>query len=243
MNDEQPDLSADLPSLKSRVARALRLSQLFDRASRATREGAVAAARLEVVSAASVIFEQHEKPTDLVILARGRARLERLSEHGQRVPLGYRSSGDVLGEACLGRGESYGESAISMEESEIVRVPSSILAEAVAADPAMVGPVLALLLARQRATEERIQSLLFCNVEGRVAEFLVKAMDRWGVPTPQGTLISAPLTHMDIALSVGSTRETVTLTLLGLRRDGLVDVAGRRLIVKDREGLSARFML
>lgn len=243
MNAGHEASPAALSSLKNRVARALKLSQLFDRASRATREGAVAAARLEVVPSASVIFEQGEKPADLVILSRGRARLERVAERGQRVPLGYRSSGEVLGEACLGRAEAYEESAISMEESEIVRVPSEILADAVAADSAMAGPVLALLLARQRATEERIQSLLFCNVEGRVSEFLVKAMDRWGVPTPRGTLISAPLTHMDIALSVGSTRETVTLTLLSLRKAGLVDVAGRRLIVRDREALCARFML
>ncbi len=103
------------------------------------------------------------------------------------------------------------------------------------------GPAaLSLLLARQRETEDRIESLLFRNVEGRLAEFLLKAADRWGVPTPKGTLISAPITHLEIAQSIGSTRETVTLTLGALRREGLLDVAGRRLIVRDREALSAR---
>ena len=37
-----------------------------------------------------------------------------------------------------------------------------------------------------------------------------------------------------------STRETVTLTLGALRRDGLVDVAGRRLILKDKGAIQAR---
>jgi CRP-like cAMP-binding protein len=82
--------------------------------------------------------------------------------------------------------------------------------------------------------------MLFRNVEGRLAEFLLKAADRWGVPTPKGVLISAPITHLEIAQSIGSTRETVTLTLGALRREGLLDVAGRRLIVKDREALAAR---
>jgi len=83
-------------------------------------------------------------------------------------------------------------------------------------------------------------AILFRNVEGRLVEFLLDAADRWGVPTPKGTLISAPITHLEIAQTIGSTRETVTLTLGALRRQGLLDVAGRRLIVTDRAGLSAR---
>ena len=104
-----------------------------------------------------------------------------------------------------------------------------------------MGPaVLGLLLSRQRETEERIESMLFRNVEARLCEFLVKAADRWGVPTPKGTLISAPITHLEIAQAIGSTRETVTLTLGTIRRAALLDVAGRRLIVTDREALSVR---
>ena len=107
-------------------------------------------------------------------------------------------------------------------------------------DPALSSALLGVLLARQREAEDRIESLLFRNVEGRVVEFLLKAAERWGVPSPKGTLISAPITHLEIAQSIGSTRETVTLTLGALRREGLLDVAGRRLIVKNREGLQAR---
>jgi CRP-like cAMP-binding protein len=127
-----------------------------------------------------------------------------------------------------------------MEEVEYVRLPLPLVDDLIAQDPALGPLVLALLLLRQRETEDRIESLLFRNVEGRLVEFLLKAADRWGVPTPKGTLISAPLTHLEIAQTIGSTRETVTLTLGALRREGLLDVAGRRLIVRDREALSAR---
>jgi CRP-like cAMP-binding protein len=45
---------------------------------------------------------------------------------------------------------------------------------------------------------------------------------------------------MEIAQAIGSTRETVTLTLGSLRKEGLLDVSGRRLIVKSREGLAQK---
>jgi CRP/FNR family transcriptional regulator, cyclic AMP receptor protein len=192
------------------------------------------------VPGGTVVIRQGAAPDELLVIGRGRVRLERASADGRVVPLGYRGTGDVLGESCLGHAPAHAETATAMEELEYARVPLPVL-DALLAEDAGLGPAsLNLLLARQRETEDRIESLLFRNVEGRLAEFLLKAADRWGVPTPKGTLISAPITHLEIAQSIGSTRETVTLTLGALRREGLLDVAGRRLIVRDREALSAR---
>lgn len=223
-----------------RIQRALKLSTLFERASRATRDALVAAAHVETVPGGTVVIEQGAAPSALVLLARGRARVERTTADRRIVPLGYRGSGDVLGESCLASARHHTESAIVMEEAEIVRIPLHIVQEAMAEDAGIGPAVLALLVARQRETEERIASLLFRNVEGRLAEFLLKAAERWGVPTPRGVLVSAPITHLEIAQAIGSTRETVTLTLGALRREGLLDVAGRRLVVRDREGLAKR---
>ena len=241
MTPGQPASRPAPESTKGRIQRALKLSQLFERASRATREAAINAAEIEVVAGGGMIIQQGAPSDDLIVLGRGRARIERIAPDGRVVPLGYRGSGEVLGESCLGHLKTYDENAIAMEETEVIRIPVSVVEDFVAADPAMGSPVLALLLARQRETEDRIESLLFRNVEGRVVEFLLKAAERWGVPSPKGTLISAPITHLEIAQSIGSTRETVTLTLGTLRRDGLLDVAGRRLIVKDRDALFARY--
>jgi CRP-like cAMP-binding protein len=213
---------------------------LFERAARATRDAAAAAGDIAVAPGGTLLIAQGSAPDALGLLGRGRARLERAAPDGRTVPLGYRGAGDVLGEAGLGHAAEHGESATAMEEVEYVRLPLPVIDDLVAQDPALGPSVLALLLLRQRETEDRIESLLFRNVEGRLVEFLLKAADRWGVPTPKGTLISAPLTHLEIAQTIGSTRETVTLTLGALRREGLLDVAGRRLIVRDREALSAR---
>ena len=225
---------------KGRIQRAFKLSQLFERAQRATREAAIEAAEVSVVPGGTVLLQQGATPDALVVLGRGRVRIERDAGEGRIVPLGYRGTGEVIGEACLGHAPAHAENATAMEECEVVKIPLPALDALLASDPGLGAAMLGVLLARQREAEDRIESLLFRNVEGRVIEFLLKAADRWGVPIPRGTLISAPITHLEIAQSVGSTRETVTLTLGALRRDGLLDVAGRRLIVKNRDGLAAR---
>jgi CRP-like cAMP-binding protein len=237
-----PGQSARRPApegARARIQRALKLSPLFERASRASREAATAAGDLEVVPGGTLVVRQGAAPDALAVIGRGRARLERVAADGRVVPLGYRGAGDLLGEACLAHAP-HAENGTAMEELELALIPVAVVDSLLAADPTLGAEVLSLLAARQRETEDRIESLLFRNVEGRLAEFLVRAADRWGVPSPKGTLIAAPLTHLEIAQSIGSTRETVTLTLGALRREGLLDVAGRRLVVRDREALAAR---
>jgi CRP/FNR family transcriptional regulator, cyclic AMP receptor protein len=245
VSDLDPVLAPDArrtPSelMRARVARALKLSPLFAQADRTVREAVLDAASLDVVAAGAAIVEQGAPVDTLVLLARGRARVERSTGDGSAFPLSYRGSGDVLGESCLGGAEVRTERVVAMEESEVVRVPLSLVRELCDANAALGGAVLALLLARQRETEDRIESMLFRNVGGRLAEFLLKAAERWGVPSPLGVLISAPITHAEIAQVIGSTRETVTLTLGALRKEGILDVTGRRLIVKDREALGRK---
>ncbi|WP_437673236.1 Crp/Fnr family transcriptional regulator [Sorangium sp. So ce131] len=220
--------------------RALRLSSLFAQADRPVRDALVDAAALDLVEPDAAIFEQGAPAETLVVIGRGRARVERVNEQGVAFPLSYRGTGDVLGESCLGGVELRTERAVAMDEAEVIRLPVAVLRELCAQHPALGGAVFALLVARQRETEDRIESMLFRNVGGRLAEFLLHAADRWGVPTPRGVLISAPITHAEIAQVIGSTRETVTLTLGALRKEGVLDAAGRRLIVKDREALARK---
>ena len=47
------------------------------------------------------------------------------------------------------------------------------------------------------------------------------------------------ITHQEMANLIGSTRETVSLTLSQFKRKGLIQNEGRRVILSDREGLKA----
>jgi CRP-like cAMP-binding protein len=59
-----------------------------------------------------------------------------------------------------------------------------------------------------------------------------------GRETPQGTVITMPVTHEALANMIGASRVRVTSTLGQLRREGLVSKQGRQLSVRV-EGLRA----
>ena len=55
----------------------------------------------------------------------------------------------------------------------------------------------------------------------------------------RGTLVALKITHQEMANLIGSTRETVSLTLAQFKRKGLISTDGRKVILADREGLRA----
>lgn len=238
-NQEQYALT-DGSARKARIQSALISCAFFKSASPTTVEAAANAASFDATTRGKPIVQQGSSAHAVVVLARGRARVERSLLSSDVLPLGYRGAGDMAGESALVGMESYTENVIAMEDCDVVRVPTSTATALLRDDPALMHALMSTMVQRQAEAEERLTSLLFRPVEGRVVEFLLQAMSRWGVPDARGTVISAPITHLEIAKAIGSTRETVTVTLGVLRREGLLATAGRKLIVVDRDALAMR---
>lgn len=243
MMNSNPDhytSSTDGTARKARIQGALSSCTLFKAASAATLEIATNTAVFDTVPRAKPILQQGSAASGLVLILRGRARVERALISGDVLPLGYRGAGEIVGEASLVTNENHTENVIAMDDCDVIRIPANTMSTLLRTDSVIAQALVSIVLQRQTEAEDRLTSLLFRPVEGRVVEFLLLAANRWGVADPRGTLISAPVTHLEIAKAIGSTRETVTVTLGILRRDGLLDVAGRRLIVVDRAALAKR---
>jgi CRP-like cAMP-binding protein len=182
---------------------------------------------------------QGEPPETLFVLGSGRVKVERRSGERQ-VSLGHRGPGHLVGETALAGAEALTESASVLDDAEALAVPVVPLRAALDGDAPLRHAVAAAILRQFRETEQRLMGLLLHGVEVRLAAFLVDAGERWGRTHPDGELVSAPFTHAEIAQLIGSTRETVTLVLGRLRRDGLIAFDHRRVVIRDRARLAAR---
>lgn len=242
--DTQADLSSSRTTGKPPQADTEdngRKSKILDRSPFA---GLVAESRSALLDIGTVeklsrryrIAQQGEPAKNLLLIGSGRVKLERVT--GDRVfPIGHRGPGETIGETALGNGALCTESAIVLDDTEALFLPLLAFRKLLTVDEALRNAVLVALSDRHLATERRLESLLLHGVEARLVDFLLASLVRWSEPHPNGELISAPFTHADIALLVGSTRETVTLLLGKLKRAGLLDFEKRRIVVRDREAL------
>ena len=68
---------------------------------------------------------------------------------------------------------------------------------------------------------------------------LLRQAQSEGVQTGAGTEFQLPATHQELANQLGTVRELISRNLMRLQAEGLLDVNGRQIVVKDLQGLSA----
>lgn len=226
--------------LDARKRRIIRRGAMGSGASPATQTALADAGVIQRISKGRPLITQGDPASGIALIGMGRLRLVRSIGESRSLSIGYRGAGDLIGEAAVGGAPVHRETAVATEDVEALLVPVNTVRALIATDQAFGAAFVSMLVDRHGDTEERLASMLFRNVEARLSEFLVKAAARWGIPEPRGVLIAAPFTHQEMASMIGSTRETVTLTLGELRKKGIIDIDRRRIVVLDRDALKSR---
>lgn len=204
-----------------------------------TSDALLGVATLERLPRRHAIITQGEPTRSLLLIGSGRVKVERL--RGDRaVSLGHRGPGHMLGETALAGAPAATESASVIDDVEALAIPLAPLRQRLATDAPLRAALAAAIAKHHRELEQRLMGLLLHGVEARLAAFLLDAGARWGRAHPEGELVTAPFTHAEIALLIGSTRETVTLVLGKLKREGLIGFDRRRVVIRDRAQLAVR---
>ncbi len=194
---------------------------------------------LERLPRRHTIAAQGEPPRSFLLIGSGRVKVERKS--GDRaLALGHRGPGQMVGETAVSGAALATESATVVDEVEALSIPIGALRAQLAGDAPLRAALADAIVRQHRLAEERLLGLLLHGVEARLAAFLLEAAGRWAQDHPEGRVITAPFTHAEIAVLIGSTRETVTLVLGKLKREGIVGFDHRRIILRDLAQLERR---
>jgi CRP-like cAMP-binding protein len=169
----------------------------------------------------------------------GRVKVSKVTRDGKELTLAYRGPGDIFGEACLIDGGPREEMAEAMENALVTEVERTHFEKLLQTYPSLGYRMTKVLAQRRREIESKIENLVFKDVNSKLAELLLRLGTEYGVDDARGTLVALKITHQEMANLIGSTRETVSLTLAQFKKRGLILTDGRKVILADREGLRA----
>src|SRR6185436_15689177 len=152
----------------------------------------------------------------------GRVKVSKVTRDGKELTLAYRGPGEIFGETCLIDGGPREEMAEAMENALVTEIERGEF-ERLLQSHAMLGYRLSkILAARLREIENKIENLVFKDVNSKLAELLLRLANEYGVDDSRGTLVALKITHQEMANLIGSTRETVSLTLAQFKKKGLI---------------------
>jgi CRP-like cAMP-binding protein len=169
----------------------------------------------------------------------GRVKISKVTRDGKELTLAYRGPGEVFGEIVLVDGGPREEMAEAVDNALLTVIPRADFEQLVERERTVAFRLTKVLAQRRREVESKIEHLVFKDVNAKLAGLLLRLAGEYGVDDSRGTLVTLKITHQEMANLIGSTRETVSLTLSQFKRRGLIQADGRKVIVADREGLRA----
>ncbi|MBO8126935.1 MAG: Crp/Fnr family transcriptional regulator [Firmicutes bacterium] len=197
----------------------------------------VAAAAQKKLAKNEVLFLEGDPGEAMFIILEGAVQVYTLSPEGKEKILAILGQGDLLGELSLLDGEPRSATAQALEPTRLAVIDRAQFERFIRENSEVALILLRDLAHRLRQTDAHLQDLVFKDIQSRLAKVLLDLAEDYGENTSQGVKIKLKLTHQQLANYVGSTRETVTRTLLAFQDAGYVGFDQRFLVITDPETL------
>lgn len=179
----------------------------------------------------TIILLENEEGDTLFVIIKGRVKVTTFSESGKEVIFSILNEGDFFGDMSLLDGKPRSATIISLEESELKLIRREDFTRLIGKHPGIALKLLEELTLRLRKADERIESLAFLDVTGRIAGILLQLADERGEKSMGSVLIKSRPTHQELANMVGTTRETVSRVLKQLENKDYISMSGKDITI------------
>jgi CRP-like cAMP-binding protein len=186
----------------------------------------LAAVEVRETKSRQVVYLPGDPGNSVFFIVGGRVKRAKVTREGKELTIAYHGAGDMFGELCLvDGGAPRDEMAEATRNTIIAELPAHSLRALVSSNARLTCELAAVLIVRRREIEAKLQNILFRGVSSKLAELLIELADEYG--------FECAGTHLEMAALIGSTRETVSLTLAQFRKQGALDNVGRTFVIKD----------
>jgi CRP-like cAMP-binding protein len=171
------------------------------------------------------LFRQGDKVTAIYFVEAGRLRLERRTFDGRLLILGITPRGRFFVEAAL-FADIFHCDAVATEPSRVRIYPKQAVLTALRTDPANAMSFLALMAHQVIELRQRLEVMKVRSAKERVLVYLDLNSEL------DGRTVNLRSQLQDIASELGLSREAFYRTLASLERDGAIERARSRILLK-----------
>jgi CRP/FNR family transcriptional regulator len=195
----------------------------------------------EAHRARAYIFMEGDPSRWFYLVKSGHVKIVRHSKTGKDVVLELLGPGEVFGGVAVIEKRPYPAGAQTTEPAVVVKIPAGPMIALAERHPTFIKEMALMIGRRLRAAHDSVKSLAVDPVEARLAAALLRLAEREGQPERGGGGVTLPfhLTRQSLADMTGTTVETAIRIVSRWLRDGLLVDEGGRLVLTDREGLTA----
>jgi CRP-like cAMP-binding protein len=184
------------------------------------------------VPAGQRVISREAQDQDVYLIVSGRVRVTSFSASGRQVTYRDIAAGDWFGDFAAIDGMPRSADVDALEESVVAVMSPAVFRKLLHEHPDACDRVLRRLVGSVRNLTERIFDLSTLGVQNRVHAELLRLGKQTGIKANAARIDPVPK-HADIASQVGTYREQVTREISAMVKQGLMQRAGRALVIPD----------
>jgi len=181
------------------------------------------------------IFCPGEAGQHVFFLHKGRIKISKLSPTGHEVILWFCFNGEMFGLSEITRGNDRAVSAQACEDSQVMSIPRDQFNTFLMHHPIAAFLTLQILSCRMRVLSDMLVNLVSDNVNTRLAKLILRLGAQYGTREGKVIHLDIHLTHQEIADMIGTTRQTATTLLSQFKRQGILSIDNRRILIESEE--------
>lgn len=175
-----------------------------------------------------IIYMEGSMPNRIYFVAKGKVKTYKANEDGKEYILSLHTQGDFFGYNPLLENKPYTDSAMPMEESELVVIYKEDFFALLLNNRDVALKFIKMLSNDVTEKEERLIKLAYNSVRKRVADALVALHARYAKDKIE--IFSMEILREDLANMVGTSVESVIRTLSDFKVEKLIEIKGSTII-------------
>jgi CRP/FNR family transcriptional regulator len=183
-----------------------------------------------------ILFFEGNQPLGLFCVNQGIFKVYKTGVDGKEQIIHLAKPGDFLGYRALIAGESYNATCEAMETSTACLIPKAEFFAVLEQQPDLSRKLLQSLCMELGIAAERLTSMAQKSVRERLAETLLTLYHTFQ-QSQQSNQIDLLLPREDIANIAGTSTESVIRLLAEFKNDGMIDLNGKKIVIKDKVAL------
>jgi len=181
-----------------------------------------------------ILYQENKKPRFLFYLIKGKVKCYKSNEEGKEYIMSLHSEGDFIGYHALLEDSYYRDTAVILEDAEIMPIPKDDFLQMVYNDINIATKFIHIITNNIQEKEERLLSIAYSSLRKRVAAALVEIVTKFNLKEQS---MPIEISREEIAQYVGTATESLIRTLSDFKEEKRIEIKGGRIIVNNIEKL------
>jgi len=180
------------------------------------------------------LYQEGKRPKLLYYVVKGKVKGIKTHEDGKEYITDLFSEGDFIGYPALIEDKNYDDSAVILEDAEIMQIPKEDFQKMIFGDLSIAAKFIKIITKNVKDKEERLLSLAYSSLRKRVAKALV---DIHGKFNTAGQNKPIEISREDIAHYVGTATESLIRTLSDFKSEKLIEIKEGKIVIANLDKL------